>query len=308
MKEPTVGLICEGRVAIVTGGGRGIGRAHALELARQGAHVIVNDLGTRRDGTGTDDGVARAVVAEIRAAGGSAVANTDDVADWDGAERLVAQAIGEFGRLDVLINNAGIARDMALVAMSPEEWDAVIRTHLRGTVAPSHFAAVHWRARIRQDGEPTRGRLINTTAAVGLYGGAGQANYGVAKAGVAALTVIAAKELAPYGVTVNAVAPAALTRLTQGLFPAARGLGPHRVAPLVAWLASVHSARITGRVFDIGGERVGVVESWRLGPTAHRKGGWQAADLGRVIPDLVGTAVPGADLRGQPSGTALTCH
>jgi NAD(P)-dependent dehydrogenase (short-subunit alcohol dehydrogenase family) len=304
----TVKGICEGRVAIVTGGGRGIGRAHALELARQGAHVVVNDLGTARDGAGADDAVAHAVVQEIRAAGGSAVANAEDIADWDGAERLVQQAIAEFGQLDVLVNNAGILRDRSVLAMSPDEWDMVIRTHLRGTVAPAHFAAAHWRARAGQTGMPTGGRLINTTSASGLYGNAGQSNYGAAKAGIAAFTVIAAKELAPYGVTVNALAPAARTRHTAALMPANRELEPEHVAVLLAWLASTESAGVTGRVFDVGGGQIGLIEPWRLGPTVYRNGGWLATELGSIIPELAQAAIPHVDMQGQPRGNALTCR
>ena len=300
--------ICEGRVTIVTGAGRGIGREHALELARQGACVVVNDLGTAPDGTGADPGVAQAVVDEIRAAGGTAVANTDDIAEWDSAQHLVEQAIAEFGRLDVLVNNAGIARDRALVSMSAEAWDVVIRTHLRGTVATSHFAAVHWRERARRTGAPTGARLINTSSASGLYGNFGQSNYSAAKAAIAAFTLTAARELAPYGVTVNAVAPAARTRLTAALLPDSANFGPEHIACLVAWLASPASTGVTGRVFDVGGGQVGVAESWRLGPAAHRAGRWTTAELGAVIPELVRQAAPNADLRGRPAGGALSCR
>src|SRR6266567_4176813 len=222
--------LCQDRVAIITGAGRGLGRAHALELARQGAKVVVNDLGGSPSGVGADKTPAEEVVQEIISLGGEAIVNTDDVSDWEGAERLINQALNAFGRLDILINNAGILRDRMLVSMAPEDWDAVIRVHLRGpedwdavirvhlrgTFAASHFAANHWRQRFKEEG-PVQGRLINTTSASGIYGNVGQTNYGAAKAGIAAFTVIASMELARYGVTVNAVAPAALTRLTEGL-------------------------------------------------------------------------------------------
>ena len=199
--------ICAGRVAIVTGAGRGIGRGHALELARQGAQVVVNDLGGSVDGTGADTGPAQAVVDEIVATGGEAVANTDDVADWDGAKRLVDTAINTFGSLDVVVNNAGILRDRMLFNMSEAEWDAVVRVHLKGTFAPSRWAAEYWRAQ-HKDGVPVDARIINTSSTSGLFANPGQSNYGAAKSGIATFSIIAAKELGRYGVTVNTVAPA----------------------------------------------------------------------------------------------------
>ncbi|MGH9193339.1 MAG: SDR family NAD(P)-dependent oxidoreductase, partial [Acidimicrobiales bacterium] len=208
--------ICDDRVAIVTGAGRGIGREHALLLAAQGARVVVNDLGGAMDGTGSDTGPAHDVVEEITTQGGQAVASTDDVGDFAGAEKLVGTAIDAFGRLDVLINNAGILRDRMLINMSEAEWDAVIRVHLKGTFGPSHFAANHWRERSKA-GDEIDARIVNTSSPSGIYGNVGQTNYGAAKAGIAAFTIIAAKELARYGVTVNAVAPAALTRMTADL-------------------------------------------------------------------------------------------
>lgn len=294
-------MICEGRVAIVTGAGRGLGRAHALELARQGASVVVNDLGGGPDGSGADASPAQNVVDEILVAGGKAVVNHDDVADWAGAERLVQQAIDEFGWLDVLVNNAGILRDRTIAAMTEDEWDSVIRVHLRGTIAPSRFAVAYWRARAKETGQPTRARLINTTSASGIYGNFGQSNYGAAKAGIASFTLIAAKELASSGATANAVAPAARTRLTEALMPAdfAEKLAPEQVSPLVAWLASVDSQEVTGRVFDVGGGRIGVAEAWRLGPEVTKEEPWDAADLGAVIPDLVAKAAPNVDMGGR---------
>src|SRR3954468_8606227 len=210
--------ICEGRVVIVTGAGRGIGRGEALEFARQGAKVVVNDLGGEMDGSGSSIGPAHDVVEEIRGMGGEAVANGDDVSDWQGAQRLINTAVESFGRLDVLVNNAGILRDRMLVNMTVDEWDAVIKVHLRGTFAPSRWAAAYWRERVKA-GETNDARIINTTSSSGIYGNPGQSNYGAAKAGIASFTIIAAMELGRYGVTVNAIAPGALTRMTAGLNP-----------------------------------------------------------------------------------------
>ena len=232
--------MCEGRVCIVTGAGRGLGREYALSLAQHGAKVVVNDLGGSRDGTGADTGPAQEVVDEIKAAGGEAAANTDDISSWDGAASLVQQAIDTFGGLDVLVNNAGILRDRMLFSMTEEEWDAVIRVHLKGTFAPSHHAAAYWRERSKA-GEAVDARLVNTTSVSGLYANVGQTNYGAAKAGIAAFTQIAAQELSRYGVTVNAIGPGALTRLTGDLEMTdelRRNFAPTWVAPVITWLAS----------------------------------------------------------------------
>ena len=289
--------ICAGRVAIVTGAGRGIGRGHALELARQGAHVVVNDLGASVGGDGADVGPAQAVVDEIEAAGGVAVANTDDVADWDGARRMIEQAVEVFGGLDVLVNNAGILRDRMLFNMSEDEWDAVIRVHLKGTFAPMRWAAAYWRDRAKA-GDPADARIINTSSTSGLFANPGQGNYGAAKSGIASLTQIAAKELARHGVTANAIAPGARTRMTENLGggrpkPAAGEWdpsAPENVAPLVTWLASPESAGITGQVFLVGGGRVAVAQTWRRGPGVDNGARWDPAALGTVVPDLVAEA------------------
>ncbi len=263
------GASCEGRVCIVTGAGRGLGREYALALARHGAQVVVNDLGGGRDGSGQDRGPATDVVAEITVNGGEAAANTDDISTWDGAARLVEQAVDTFGRLDVLVNNAGILRDRMLFSMSEEEWDSVIRVHLKGTFAPSRHAAAYWRERSKA-GEGNDARLINTTSVSGLYANPGQTNYGSAKAGIAAFTQIAAQELHRYGVTVNAVAPGALTRLTGDL-PMTDELrsqfSPAHVAPVVTWLASRHSADVTGQVIESSGLVLAIAEGWQRGPT-----------------------------------------
>jgi NAD(P)-dependent dehydrogenase (short-subunit alcohol dehydrogenase family) len=295
--------LCEGRVAIVTGAGRGIGREHALMLAAHGARVVVNDLGGTRDGTGGSAGPAAEVVAEIAAAGGQAVANTDDVSDWSGAQRLVRQAIDTFGGLDALVNNAGILRDRMLVNMSEAEWDAVIKVHLKGTAGPSHHAAAWWRDRAKATGKPSQGRLINTTSVSGIYGNAGQTNYGAAKAGIAAFTIIAARELARYGVTVNAVAPGALTRMTedlgmgQGSEADRAAMHPRWIAPIVTWLASLESGHVTGRVFEASGRVFGIAEGWHRGPTAAPAE--DPTTLGPVVDDLVRRARRNADMNGR---------
>jgi NAD(P)-dependent dehydrogenase (short-subunit alcohol dehydrogenase family) len=261
--------LCEGRVAIVTGAGRGIGREYALMLAEHGAKVVVNDLGGARDGTGGGTGPAQEVVDEISAAGGTAVANTDDVSSWDGAQGLIGQAIETFGGLDVLVNNAGILRDRMVFSMAEEEWDAVITVHLKGTFAPTRFAAEYWRNRAKE-GQPNDARLINTTSVAGLYANPGQTNYGAAKAGIATFTQIAAQELERYGVTVNAIAPGALTRLTEDLgLPdeVTSRFEPRWVAPVVTWLASPLSAGVTGQVIESSGLVLAIAEGWHRGPS-----------------------------------------
>ncbi|GAA3642240.1 SDR family oxidoreductase [Nonomuraea antimicrobica] len=293
--------IVEGRVVIVTGAARGIGRGHALEFARQGAKVVVNDLGAEVDGTGSSRAAA-GVVAEIEAMGGQAVVNGEDVSDFDGAERLVRAAVDRFGTLDVLVNNAGILRDRMLVNMTADEWDAVIRVHLRGTFAPLRHAAAYWRARAKA-GEPVDARIVNTTSSSGIYGNPGQGNYGAAKAGIAGLTVIAAKELARYGVTVNAIAPAALTRMTEGLMPeGSSGADPGDIAPLVVWLSSAEARDITGRVFNVRAGAISVAEGWHAGPGVDKGGRWDPAELGAVIPALVGQAAQNALTNGRIPG------
>ena len=287
-------MICEGRVAIVTGAGRGIGRGHALELAAQGAKVVVNDLGGTVDGSGADTGPAQMVVDEITALGGEAVANTEDVADWDGARRLVQSAIDTYGTLDVLVNNAGILRDRMLFNMEEAEWDAVVRVHMKGTFAPMRWAAAYWREQSKND-RAVDARVINTSSTSGLFANPGQSNYGAAKSGIATLSIIGAKELGRYGVTVNAIAPGARTRMTANLGPprAAPEPGewderaPENIAPLVTWLASPQSAEITGQVFLVGGGRIAVARPWARGPGVDHGARWDPAELGAVVPKLV---------------------
>jgi NAD(P)-dependent dehydrogenase (short-subunit alcohol dehydrogenase family) len=304
--------LCEGRVVVVTGAGGGIGRAHALAFAAEGAKVVVNDLGGSRDGQGNSAGPAQTVVDEIVAAGGQAVANTDDVSSWDGAERLVAQAVDVFGGLDVLVNNAGILRDKMLVNMSDAEWDAVIKVHLKGTFAPTRHAAAYWREQSKA-GRPVDARIINTTSPSGLFGNLGQANYGSAKAGIATFTIIAAGELARYGITVNAIAPTALTRMTEDLPVMSElakqdeggfnTLAPENIAPLAVWLGSPESREVTGRVFSVWGGRITVNEGWVGGPHADHDRAWTPAELGAVIPGLVSKAAPNADMSGERPAT-----
>ena len=261
--------ICDGRVCIVTGAGRGIGREHALMLSEQGAKVVVNG---------------------------------DDISTWGGAEHLISQTVERFGTLDVLINNAGILRDRMLANMTEAEWDAVIAVHLKGTFGPARHAAAYWREKVK-GGETVDGRIINTSSPSGIYGNVGQTNYGAAKAGIAAFTVIAAKELARYGVTVNAIAPAALTRMTENLGMGQADdltkamLSPRWIAPIVTWLASSESAEVTGRVFDVTGQALSVAEGWHRGPTQEHPTD-NPAELGEVVKRLVAEARPNANMFG----------
>jgi NAD(P)-dependent dehydrogenase (short-subunit alcohol dehydrogenase family) len=291
--------LCEGRVALVTGAGRGIGREQALSLARHGAKVVVNDLGGDVSGLGEDVSPAQSVVDEIVAAGGAAVVNGGNVADFDAAGAMVAQAIETFGRLDVVVNNAGILRDRMLVNMDPGEWDAVIAVHLRGTFGPMRHSAAHWRERAKA-GERVDARIINTSSPSGLYGNVGQTNYGAAKAGIAAMTIIAAEELHRYGVTVNAIAPSALTRMTEDLMlfsdEQAEKLHPRWVAPIVTWLASAESRWVTGRVFEASGMALSICEGWHRGPSVGPLD--DPTLLGAAVEHLMSEARPNADMTG----------
>jgi NAD(P)-dependent dehydrogenase (short-subunit alcohol dehydrogenase family) len=288
--------ILEGRIAIVTGAGRGIGRAHALELARQGARVVVNDLGTSGSGEGAASEVAHEVVAEIEALGGKAVANGADVADFEQAAAMVQQAIDAFGGLDILVNNAGFVRDRMLVNTSEEEWDAVIRVHLKGHFAPLRHAGAWWRAEAK-DGRQRAARVINTSSGAGMQGSVGQTTYSAAKAGIAGMTLVAAAELGRYGVNVNAIAPVARTRMTEGAFPemmagsdaAFDAMDPANNSPVVAWLAS-EDCDISGRVLEIEGGQICVEEGWRHGPRRDLGRRWEADEVGAAVRDLIDQA------------------
>jgi len=295
--------LCEGRVVVVTGAGRGIGREHALSLARHGAHVVVNDLGAGVDGSGGDASPANQVVKEIETLGGRAIANGDDISSFEGAERLIKAAVDTFGDLHGVVNNAGILRDRMMANMSEAEWDAVIKVHLKGTFAPAHFAAAYWRDQSKA-GKPVDGRIINTTSVSGLYGNVGQANYGAAKAGIAAFTVITALELARYGVTVNAVAPVALTRMTENLQPTPptdeerEVQSPRWIAPIVTWLASAESKAVTGRVFEASGRTFAIAEGWVRGPSHSPVD--DPTRLGPIVEELLGNARVNSGMDGRP--------
>jgi NAD(P)-dependent dehydrogenase (short-subunit alcohol dehydrogenase family) len=285
--------ICDGRVVIVTGAGRGLGREHALEFARQGARVVVNDYGTALDGGGRSTEVADAVVEEIKALGGEAVANADDVADWNGAQALIRTAIDTFGKLDTLVNNAGFVRDRMLANMSEEEWDAVVRVHMKGHFAPLRHAAAYWRE-LSKAGTPAEARVVNTSSGAGLLGSVGQGNYGAAKAGIAAMTLMAAAEMGRYGVIVNAIAPSARTRMTEGVFdtmaPVESGfdaMDPSNVSPLVVWLGSDDARSVTGRIFEIEGGMLSVADGWHHGKVHDKGARWDPAELTPVISELI---------------------
>ncbi|MER7542843.1 SDR family oxidoreductase [Spirillospora sp. NPDC127506] len=292
-------MICKDRVVAVTGAGRGLGRAHALEFARQGALVVVNDLGVARDGTGdASEGPAHGVVREIEALGGKAVASTDDIATDEGAAALVATAVDAFGGLDTLVNNAGFLRDRMLVNLGEDEWDAVMRVHLKGHFLPLKHAARYWRAESKA-GRPVDARVINTSSGAGLLGSVGQANYSAAKAGIVGLTLVASAELGRYGATVNAIAPAARTRMTEEVFARtmaapAEGefdaMAPENVSPLVVWLGSAGSRDVTGRVFEAEGGRICVMDAFRHGPAADKGARWDPAEVGDVVKGLLAEA------------------
>jgi len=296
--------IVDGRVVVVTGAGRGIGRAHALAFAAEGARVVVNDIGVGLDGSA---GVspAQEVVDEIVANGGEAVTNGDDIADWTGAQHLIDTAVETFGGLDVLVNNAGFIRDRMLANTSEEEWDAVIRVHLKGHFATLRHAAQYWRAKAKA-GEQVDGRIINTSSGAGLQGSVGQGNYSAAKAGIAAMTLVASAELGRYGVTVNAIAPAARTRMTEGVFAETMArpengfdaMAPENISPLVVWLGSAEAKNVTGKVFEVEGGIIRVAEGWAHGPQIDNGARWEPVELGPVVADLLDKARPSVPVYG----------
>ncbi|MEU1148101.1 SDR family oxidoreductase [Streptomyces sp. NPDC005863] len=292
--------LCEGRVVIVTGAGRGLGRAHARAYAAEGARVVVNDLGVGPDGAGESGGPAHEVVEEIRAAGGHAVAHGGDIATSEGAASLVRAALDTYGRLDTLVNNAGFLRDRMLVNLGEDDWDAVMRVHLKGHFLPLKYAGAHWRAEAKA-GRAPHACVVNTSSGAGLLGSVGQGNYSAAKAGILGLTFVAAAELGSYGVRANAIAPAARTRMTERTFadtmaaPEDGGfdaMAPENVSPLVVWLGSTASAGVTGRVFEAEAGRITVMEGWRPGPTADRGARWSPAEAGEAARKLLADAEP----------------
>jgi len=298
--------ICDGRVVVITGAGRGIGRAHALAFAAEGAKVVVNDIGTALDGQGISTGPAAEVVAEIRAAGGEAVANGDDVADWAGAGRIVASALDAFGRLDVVVNNAGFVRDRMFVSTSEEEWDAVVRVHLKGHFCVTRHAAAHWRDRAKA-GDKLDARIINTSSGAGLQGSIGQGAYSAAKAAIAALTLVQAAELRRYGITANAIAPAARTRMTETVFADMMAkpesgfdtMAPENVSPLVVWLGSADSRDVTGQIFEIAGGRLNVGDGWRTGVGVDKGARFAPAEIGTAVREILAKAPPAQKVYGS---------
>lgn len=292
--------LLDGRVVIVTGAGGGIGRAHALAFAAEGARVVVNDIGVGLDGSPAGGGsAAQDVVDEITAAGGEAVASGADVSDWAAAEGLIRTAVDTFGALDVLVNNAGIVRDRMIATTSEAEFDAVIAVHLKGHFATMKHAAAHWRAKSKA-GETVEARVINTSSGAGLQGSVGQGNYSAAKAGIAALTLVGAAEMGRYGVTVNAIAPSARTRMTETVFAemmstqdqAFDAMAPENVSPLVVWLGSAESRDVTGTVFEVEGGKIRVAEGWAHGPQIDKGARWEPAELGPAVKDLLARSRP----------------
>lgn len=290
--------VVDGRVVIVTGAGGGIGRAHALAFAEEGARVVVNDIGVGLDGSPASGGsAAQSVVDEITAAGGEAVADGSNIADWDQAAGLIQTAVETFGGLDVLVNNAGIVRDRMLANTSEEEFDAVIAVHLKGHFATMRHAGAYWRG-LSKEGKTVDARIINTSSGAGLQGSVGQANYSAAKAGIAALTLVGAAEMGRYGVTVNAIAPSARTRMTESVFAEMMAtqdqdfdaMAPENIAPLVVWLGSAEARDVSGKVFEVEGGKIRVAEGWAHGPEIDKGARWDPAELGRVVADLLAKA------------------
>ncbi len=288
--------ICEGRVVVITGAGRGIGREHALAFAAQGARVVVNDLGAEVDGRGGSTGPAGEVVELVRSMGAEAVANGDDIADWAGAERLIRTAVDTFGSIDTLVCNAGILRDRMMVNMTDDDWDAVMRVHLRGHFCPLRHAAGWWREQVKA-GATVKGRVILTSSGAGLYGNVGQLHYSAAKSGIATMARVAGAELKRYGITVNAIAPAARTRMTENVLGdmmakptdavAFDAMDPANISPLVVWLGSDEAGDVTGQTFEVSGGLIALAENWRRGPAVDKQDRWEPHELSSVVHDLL---------------------
>jgi len=287
--------ICAGRIVIVTGSGRGLGRSYALAFAREGARVVVNDLGTTLHGEGRDTATAQAVVDEIKSAGGDAVANGDDISDWEGAQRLVQTAVDHFGGLDVVVNNAGFVRDRMFVSATVDEWDATMKVHLRGHFCVSRHAVDFWRASAKQ-GKAVDARIINTSSGAGLNGSMAQSAYAAAKGGIATLTLVQAAELGKYGITANALAPAARTRMTEQAFADKMKRpddgfdlqDPDNIAPTVVWLGSAASRHVTGCIFELEGGSIMIADGWNDGPRIDKGARWQPAEVGAAVERLLG--------------------
>lgn len=286
--------ICEGRTVIITGAARGLGKAYALAFAAEGANVIVNDIGTSLGGEGRDTSAAVAVVDEIKQAGGNAIANYEDVTDWDAAKRIVDQAISSFGGLDVVVNNAGIVRDRMFVSATLDEWDATMHVHLRGHFCIARHAVDYWRGQVKA-GEPVDARIINTTSGAGLQGSIAQAAYSTAKGGIASLTLVQAAELARYGITANALAPAARTRMTEQAFAEKMAtaedvfdvMDPANIAPTVVWLGSPFSAHVSGCVFELEGGKIMLEDGWREGAQIDKNARWEPSEIGEAVNTLL---------------------
>ncbi|MBS0254950.1 MAG: SDR family oxidoreductase [Proteobacteria bacterium] len=291
--------ICDNRTVIITGAARGLGRAYALAFAAEGANVVVNDIGTSLGGEGRDTSAADGVVAEIKAAGGQAVANYEDITDWDAAGRIVQAALDAFGDLHVVVNNAGIVRDRMFVSATLEEWDATMHVHLRGHFCLARHAVNYWRAKQKEGRDPAA-RIINTSSGAGLQGSIAQAAYSTAKGGIAALTLVQAAELGRYGITANALAPSARTRMTEQAFAekmATEGetfdsMDPANVAPTVVWLGSEASADVTGCVFELEGGKIMLEDGWREGPVVDKGARWAPAEVGDAVAQLLAQRVP----------------
>ncbi|MFM8498621.1 MAG: SDR family oxidoreductase [Chakrabartia sp.] len=291
--------ICENRTVVITGAARGLGRAYALAFAAEGANVVVNDIGTSLNGEGRDTSAADGVVAEIIAGGGKAIANYEDITDWDAAKRIVDAAVAAFGDLHVVVNNAGIVRDRMFVSATLDEWDATMHVHLRGHFCLSRHAVDYWRAR-QKEGHEVDARIINTSSGAGLQGSIAQAAYSTAKGGIAALTLVQAAELGRYGITANALAPSARTRMTEQAFAdkmATQGsefdvMDPANIAPTVVWLGSAESRDVTGCVFELEGGKIMLEDGWREGPMVDAGQRWNPADVGAAVQDLLKKRVP----------------
>lgn len=296
---------CDGRVVIITGAARGIGREHALAFAREGAKVVVNDIGVELDGSGGGTGPADDVVQEIRDAGGEAITNGADVTDFAQTGLAVKQALETFGRLDVIVNNAGFVRDRMFVSCSEEEWDAVVRVHLKGHFCLARNAAEHWRNESKA-GHAVDARIINTSSGAGLQGSIGQSSYSAAKAGIATLTLIQAAELGRYGITANAIAPSARTRMTEGVFAEMMAkpeegfdtMDPANVSPLVVWLGSPESKDVSGQVFEVAGGEISIADGWRAGPAIDKGGRWAPDEIGAAVHELMNKATPAQKVYG----------